>query len=223
MQTHFSQWKGDTNSFFYVVGGWCILILLHKRVIQTHLTQWDGDTNSFYPVQGWHKLILLQWRKKQTHLTCNESLTQTERWYKFIFLSGRVTLTHFTPWKWHSLILLHGGRNKLTWLERVTMKGWLKLKGDTLSIYSIEEWHKLILLFHGRVTKNQFTLIQVQKRQNFRKINETKFSANDMHIYNTFNSMERWYKLILPCGSVTNSFISMEGWYKLILLNGMVI
>ena len=157
MQTHFSQWKGDTNSFYSVVGGWCILILLHKKVIQTHLTQWDGDTNSFYPVKGWYKLFTPM-KEETNHLTCNESLTQTERWYKLILLSGRVTQTQFTQWRVTQ-------SHFTPWRKKQTHLTW---KGDNERVTQTKGWHTLNL-FHGRVTKTHFTLIQVQKRQNFKK------------------------------------------------------
>ena len=182
IQTHFTQWKGDTNSF-YSIERWYKLILLHERVThihftqwkgdtnffdsregwykcislngrvtQTHFTQWNGDINSFSPVEGWYKLILLQWMKKQTQLTCNEKETQTEGRYKLIFLSGRVTLTHITPRKWHNLILLHG-RKKQTHLT------W---KGDNDRVTQTEGWHTLNLL-HWRVTQTHFSLILCSK------------------------------------------------------------
>ena len=167
IQTHFTQCKGDTNSF-YSIERWYKLILLHERVTHIHFIQWKGDTNSFYSMEGWYKCILLQWMKKQTQLTCNEKETQTEGWYKLIFLSGRVILIHLNPRKWYNLILIHGRKKQthLTWKGdtnwRVTHSQFTPLKNDTNSCYSYSKFKM------GRTSRN---------------INETKFSVNNMHIF----------------------------------------
>ena len=147
IQTHFTQWKGDTN-LFYSINGWQVLILprgrvkqthftrgrviqthlLNERVTQTHLTQFKGDTNSFYCVEEWYKLIWHSGRVIQTHFTL-------EGWYKLILLSGRVIQTHFTLEEWYKLILLGGS------MIQTHFTLW---KGDTNSFYSMEEWNTLI-------------------------------------------------------------------------------